>query len=1267
MKKVIKFSTILILLISILLPVNTTSANTFNFITASRTVTPASIFTDEEAEVTLNVTGTPPVNVVKPNDLVLVLDKSGSMQTDNRFNAMINAAKSFVDLIDLTKHSVGIVDFSTSTNSFPLSTDGTAVKNYIDNITMGGNTNTAAALNQATSILSNHRPDAQPVIVLLTDGQANDTQAAKLAAQAAKEAGIVFYTIALLGPNEDPKISDPNLLLEEMATTSHHHHFVLGSVGLQEVYEAIVEEIGLASAYDVKVTETVDPNFEIVPGSYENNIPQPTVTGNKLVWEMEEFKNTTIQLKYKIRLKDGVNAGSYSVASNLITYKDYTGTTRNYSLPSTGLQLKNRAPIIDSITESKGNITGGESITIKGDYFRPGVKVFFNNAEVTNATFVDKKTITLIAPAGNQGEAIVKVQNDDLQSAQSKYDYTANPEIISISPTSGPYEGGNTITINGKYFLNGITAKFGEKTAQVSYLTSEKISVVVPPADKVGSVNVTLENPDGTKVVANDAYSYNEPSIVDLDVSPLDITLSPGESQQLTVTGILSDNTTKDVTLGQHGTLYKSNATTIVTVNIDGLVQIPTTAKDGMTSSLTVENKGIIKTVNVKVKDTRVKLVDISVDPVKVDLAPGETNQMKVTAHYSDNTTKDISLGSEGTTYSSASSLVATVSADGLISVPSSAKYGYTTSINVMFEGISKLVPVEVIDKSPKVSSLEVTPDKVSLEPGQSVQLNVTGTLSDGSSKDVTAASEGTTYSSNSVSVSVSNGGNISVSPAATVGTTVIVTVTNNGVSKDVAVTIKNPKPVITNIDVTPATISLKPGETQQLAVNGTFSDGTTKDVTMGSEGTTYVSSAPTNANVDTNGLITVPANAKVSTKVLITVSNGSSSKTIIVNVLDPTPKVTSLSISPNPLTLAPGEKKQLVITGTMSDGSTKDITLGSEGTTYLNGGSSIVSISADGLITVSSNAADGAKAYITAINNGYSETILLKIVDPTPKVVSYTVTPSTTTLAPGGTIQLTVIATLSDGSTKDITLGSTGTTYSSNNSGVATISANGLITVPANAGDGRSTQVYIYNNNLSKFITINVVDPSVKLTDFTLTPNNSTVLVGNTKQLSVLGTFSDGTKKDITLGSEGTTYSSSNPNFATISADGLVTISSTATNGAKVYITAMNKGISKTIMIMITTNPNKVLSITSNPTSLSLKAGATAQLTIIGNLVDGSQKDITASTNGTTYSSGSTIIANVSANGLVTIPANMRVGFTTNITVINDGITILIPVTIIA
>ncbi|MGE7825173.1 IPT/TIG domain-containing protein [Paenibacillus sp. NPDC093718] len=512
-----------------------------NYVTATKTVNPNSILVGGEAEVTLNIQGTPPVNVVKPNDVILIIDRSGSMGTEKMNNAKL-AAKGFIDLMDLTKHQVGVVDYASEAyQGVQLTNDGAAAKSYIDTITASGGTGTALAIMKAQEYLANHRPEAQPVIVLMTDGDAtvggdglSAYEYTLKKAEEAKNAGIVFYTIALLDQGIDPDTSGPNKLLKDMATTSHHHHFVLGSTGLSEIYAAIVKEIGLASAYDVVVTDTVSDQFEIVPGSYDSNIPKPVVSGNTLTWNFLELKNDTLSFTYKIRHKAESKNGTFPITKpgSTIKYKDYTGANLTYNIPATNLQVNYLAPVITSITPDKGILTGGETVTIHGENFLPDAKVYlFNTLVSSGVTVMNDKEITIVTPPGRQGTVELKVVNPDNQSATGSYSYYMDPVVISLVPDNGPVSGGTTVKVYGKYFMNGVSVKFGDQPAAVTFNNDTYLYAKTPAVQQWGKVDVTLVNPDGTSVVVQDGFTYNEPPKIELlSVSPNEGLITGNES-----------------------------------------------------------------------------------------------------------------------------------------------------------------------------------------------------------------------------------------------------------------------------------------------------------------------------------------------------------------------------------------------------------------------------------------------------------------------------------------------------------------------------------------------------------------------------------------------------------------------------------------------------------------------------------------------------------------------------------------------------------------
>lgn len=544
----------LVLLLSIsLVPFPQVEAAAGDYVSASTSINPTEILTGEETEVTLNIKGTPPVNIVKPNDVILVIDKSGSMGTE-KMDAAKKSAKGFIDLMDLKQHRVGIADYSDVLSSYELTDNANEVKAYIDTLKSGGGTNTGDAIQLATELLVDHRPEAQPVIVLLTDGEAtgvgdglNAFDYTLKKANEAKDAGIVFYTIALLNADANPETSAPNILLKNMATTAHHHHFVLGSVGLAEIYEAIVKEIGLASAYDVVVTEVVNSAFEIVPGSYDNNIPKPVVDGNTLTWNFLELKNDSLQFTFKIRHKLEKGPGTFPVttSASIITYKDYAGAAKQYKIPSANVIVKNPAPIITSVTPSNSHISGGEVVTITGENFLPDPKIRFGGSNGREITYISDKEIQVTTPPVKQGKTTITLTNTDNQSTTADFTYYADPEVSSISPNKGPISGGTKLTINGQYFLPGVKVKVGENYAPtVTYHSSIYLYAYTPEVEEPGTVDITIENPDGTQLNLPGAFTYEPlPSVELVSISPAEGAITGGTS--VTLTGKLFKSTSK--------------------------------------------------------------------------------------------------------------------------------------------------------------------------------------------------------------------------------------------------------------------------------------------------------------------------------------------------------------------------------------------------------------------------------------------------------------------------------------------------------------------------------------------------------------------------------------------------------------------------------------------------------------------------------------------------------------------------------------------------
>jgi 6-phosphogluconolactonase (cycloisomerase 2 family) len=121
------------------------------------------------------------------------------------------------------------------------------------------------------------------------------------------------------------------------------------------------------------------------------------------------------------------------------------------------------------------------------------------------------------------------------------------------------------------------------------------------------------------------------------------------------------------------------------------------------------------------------------------------------------------------------------------------------------------------------LSSIAITPATPSIVLGTTTQLTATGTYSDGSKKDVSSQ---VTWSSATTTVATVSTAGLATSVA--VGTSAI-TATLSGVTGNDTLTVIT----LVSIAITPANPTIATGKTQQFTATGTYTDKTTKDLTM--------------------------------------------------------------------------------------------------------------------------------------------------------------------------------------------------------------------------------------------------------------------------------------------------------------------------------------------------------------------------------------------------------------------------------------------------
>ncbi len=270
------------------------------------------------------------------------------------------------------------------------------------------------------------------------------------------------------------------------------------------------------------------------------------------------------------------------------------------------------------------------------------------------------------------------------------------------------------------------------------------------------------------------------------------------------------------------------------------------------------------------------------------------------------------------------------------------------------------------------------------------------------------------------------------------------------------------------------------------------------------------------------------------------------------------------------------------------------------------------------------------------------------------PTLTSIALAPLSVTLEPDGTSTLTVTGTYSDGSSKS--LAASGETFSSSNAAVATVSTAGVVTAACGAAGATATITATDTASglstsaaMSTHITLG---STVTLCSIALQPASLSLRANGVAQLTVIGTYSDGSTLQLANANE--TFTSSDTAVATVNASGVVTVPAGAAAGAMSTVSAkdVQSGLetSGANSTGVTVSASPVLaSIALSPASLSLAPNSTAQLVVTGTFSDGSTQSLAAS--GESFISSNSNVATVNAGGVLTIAATAAVNATSTVT----------------
>jgi hypothetical protein len=457
---------------------------------------------------------------------------------------------------------------------------------------------------------------------------------------------------------------------------------------------------------------------------------------------------------------------------------------------------------------------------------------------------------------------------------------------------------------------------------------------------------------------ATASLTVRDSSPVALIVTPATASIRVNGTQQFEALVSLEDGTTQTVTGAASWTTSKGTVASITTGS--GGRGLATGIAAG-TVTVTATYSGFTATATLTV--TAAQPTGLVITPPAPTIQMGQSQALTATLIYDDGTTATATSAS----WSSSDPSIVTLSTAG--GGPAGNGSTSATGIGVgratiaaTYNGLGAKATVTVTD--PSLAYLQVTPFIANLPINANAQFTATAVYADNSIRNVTTS---TTWSSSAPSVAVvtGSGGNIGRVTALSVGTATI-TATYDGQSASATITVAT----VQSISVTPASPTTVLGLPVTFTATAILSNNTT--FALGNQAS-WTTSAASVATVTAAGVAT-PLSAGTAT-ITATFQGKSASSPLTVSPAT----LTSIAVTPAPLSLQPGATQQLTAMGAYTDAVTRDLTAVA---TWQSSATDVAMVSN----------ANGSRGQITGLGSGTtSVTAVFQGVTSSPAAVTVT------------------------------------------------------------------------------------------------------------------------------------------------------------------------------------------------------------------------------------------------------------------------------------
>lgn len=323
--------------------------------------------------------------------------------------------------------------------------------------------------------------------------------------------------------------------------------------------------------------------------------------------------------------------------------------------------------------------------------------------------------------------------------------------------------------------------------------------------------------------------------------------------------------------------------------------------------------------------------------------------------------------------------------------------------------------------------------------------------------------------------------------------------------------------------------------------------------------------------------------------------------------------ELVSLTVLPNPASVAAGRTQQFNATGLFTDNTTADLTEQVTWTSSNQGVATVESVEfrtvrARGAVPGLATGVAPGEATITATHAATGKSGTAQFMVTAAELTGIEVTPTNSSVAKGLTQQFTATGHFTDNTTQDLT-DQVGLNWTTSDESVASISnvspwkgqasTHAIGTVLITATDSLT--------GLSGQTELTVT--AAELASIAVEPTNPSVPLGQPQQFVATGVYTDNNRQDLTAQ---VTWASSSPQTATVSNDPANPGQATPVAVGQTTITATDPTTSVAGDTVLTVSPAALVSIEVTPAASSIAKGRSQQFTATGTFSDTTTRDIT-------------------------------------------------------